>query len=320
MKKIIEAINKSKNVAIFTHTRPDPDAIGSVVAMQQALKQLNKNSTVFLEEELDLRLDFINFENVSFDFPKTEDFDLAIVLDVANPSLLNKFENQFKKFEKSICIDHHIMREQISKYDFVQTSVSSTTEILYDLFSEMNLKITPVIASCLYLGIVGDTGRFLHNNTTAKTLKIASSLIQNGANINHINKKLFLRKTKELILGTKILFNNLDFKKNILFSHLSLADYKNEKINPASSSQLIGFLNGIENIDIVVVLNEKSKNEINISLRSTENFDVSLIAKHFGGGGHKQASGFQNIKGDILQIKETVYKYIKENLNEIKIK
>lgn len=320
MKEIMEAINKSKNVALFTHTKPDPDAIGSIVAMQQALKQLNKNSTVFLEEGLELKLDFIKFENVSFDFSEMEDFDLAIVLDVANLSLLNKFENQFKRFENSICIDHHMMREQISKNDFVETSASATSEILFDLFSEMNLTLTPVIASCLYLGIVGDTGRFLHNNTTAKTLKVASLLIESGADINHINKNLFLKATKELTLGTKILFNNLDFRDNILISHLRLTDYKNEKIRPVSSSELIGLLNGIENIDIVIVLNEKNKNEINVSLRSTENFDVSLVANHFGGGGHKQASGFQNIKGDILQVKETIYNYIQENLNKIKIK
>ena len=70
----------------------------------------------------------------------------------------------FSSFKNSICIDHHPMRENVAKIDFVNTSACATTEILSDLFMQMNIKISPQIASCLYTGIAGDTGRFLHNN------------------------------------------------------------------------------------------------------------------------------------------------------------
>lgn len=320
MNKIIELLNKSDNIALFTHTKPDPDAIGSVGAMNFALKQLNKNVTVFVEENLPSNLNFIQFDNMSFELPDVQKFDLAIALDIANLSLLTKFEKQFVNFKNSVCIDHHPMRQQIAKYDFVQTSACATAEILFDLFIKMSVKITPEIADCLYAGIAGDTGRFLHSNTNARTFEISKTLIESGAKIFDINNILFAKITKELVLASKILYNNLDFKGNILFSYLSLNDFKKEKIKPASSADLIGLLNGIEDIDIIVVLNEKNKNEINVSLRSTANYNVSIVAKHFGGGGHKQASGFQKLEGDIFKLKETVYDYIQKNIEKIKIK
>lgn len=320
MDKIIELIKKSDNIALFTHTKPDPDAIGSVGAMQLALKQLNKTATVFFEEDLPFCLDFLQFDNVSFKLPDIQMYDLAIALDVANIKLLNKFEKQYTNFKNSVCIDHHPMREQVAKYDFVKISACATAEIIFDLFSKMNIKITPQIADCIYAGIVGDTGRFLYTNTTARTFEIAKLLVNYGARISYVNNILFSKKSRDLISGAKILFNNLDFRGSILFSHLSLKDYETEKIKPVSSADLIGLLSGIENIDIIIVLNEKIKNEISAGLRSTENFDVSIIAKNFGGGGHKQASGFQNLKSDIIEAKEIIYNYIIKNIKIIKIK
>ncbi|MDD2445677.1 MAG: DHHA1 domain-containing protein, partial [Clostridia bacterium] len=123
--------------------------------------------------------------------------------------------------------------------------------------------------------------------------------------------------TKELAKGIKILFSNLDFRGNILFSTLSLKDYKIEKISPVSSADLIGYLTDIENIDIFIVLNEKSKNKISASLRSNNKYDISIVAKQFGGGGHKQASGLQEMIGDIGEVKENIYKYISNNLQSL---
>lgn len=320
MNQIIELIKKSKNIALFSHTKPDPDAIGSTSALQYALIQLNKNVTVFFEEKPTFNLDFIKFENLEFSPQDLKNFDLAIALDVANIKLLNKFEKFFASFQNSVCFDHHPMREMVAKFDYVVTSACATVEILFDLFKKMKIKLTPQIASCLYTGLVGDTGRFLYNNTNSKTFEIAKVLVDNGAKINYINSNLFKKTTKEMALGTKILYNNLDFRNDILFSTLSLKDYKKEKIKPVSSADLIGLLAGIENVNIFIVLNEKSKNEINASLRSTENYDISIVAKHFGGGGHKQASGLQNLKGDINQSKELIYDFIIKNLDKIKIK
>ncbi|MDD3397653.1 MAG: bifunctional oligoribonuclease/PAP phosphatase NrnA [Clostridia bacterium] len=320
MDKVIELIKKSESIALFSHTKPDPDAIGSVGALQYALKQLNKKVTVFFEDKLTLNLDFFKFENLEFAPQDIKKFDLAIALDVADIKLLNKFEKYFSSFKNSICIDHHLMRGKVSKLDFVNTSACATAEILFDLLMKMNLKITSQIASCLYTGIAGDTGRFLHNNTNARSFEIAKILVDNGAKINYINNNLFKKTTKEMALGMKILLNNLDFRNDVLFSSLSLKEYRKEKIKPVASSELIGFLAGIENINIIIVFNEKGKNEINASLRSTENYDISIVAKHFGGGGHKQASGLQNFKGNLNQAKEQIYDFIIKNIDKIKIK
>jgi phosphoesterase RecJ-like protein len=319
MRQIIKTINSSNKIALITHMKPDPDAIGSVWAMYFALKQLNKKVSVFLEEPLPKIFAYLEPEinDIYYNDKNLKDNDLVIALDIANTKLLGKFEKAYSKCKNSVCIDHHPMRKMLAEYEFVVDNACATTEILYDLFFSMKIKITKQIANCIYTGIVGDTGRFLYNNTNTKTFKIASELAEIGVDINFINTILINKITKDLAKGIKILFSNLDFRGNVLFSTLSLEDYKNEKINPVSSADLIGYLTDIENIDIFIVLNEKNKNNISASLRSNNKYDISIIAKHFGGGGHKQASGLQDVKGNINEVKENIYKYIINNFNNL---
>ncbi|MDD4685724.1 MAG: bifunctional oligoribonuclease/PAP phosphatase NrnA [Clostridia bacterium] len=319
MRHIIEMINSANKIALITHTKPDPDAIGSVWALYFALKQLNKKVSVFFEEPLPKIFDYLEpvINDVYYNGTNLKDNDLIIALDIANTKLLGKLKEPYVKFKNSVCIDHHPMRKMEAGYEFVVDNACATTEILYDLFFTMEIKITKQIANCIYTGIVGDTGRFLYSNTNAKTFKMAYELAKNNADINFINTILMNKITKELAKGIKILFSNLDFRGNILFSTLSLKDYKIEKISPVSSADLIGYLTDIENIDIFIVLNEKSKNKISASLRSNNKYDISIVAKQFGGGGHKQASGLQEMIGDIGEVKENIYKYISNNLQSL---
>ncbi|MDD3232200.1 MAG: bifunctional oligoribonuclease/PAP phosphatase NrnA [Clostridia bacterium] len=319
LSEIVNLIKNAKNIALFTHIKPDPDAIGSVWSMYFALKQIKKNVNVFMEETIS---DFgvLQYENIQHEFDKNK-FDLVIALDVANSILLGKYEKDFLNFSNSICIDHHLARQKIGNVEFVANDAASTTEILFDLFNklEINIDIDKKIVNCIYLGIVGDTGRFMYNNTTSKTFKIAHILTEKGADVHKINLSLSKKLTKNMLKNLRILYNNIDIKDDILFSTIRLKDYKKYKCKSVSTNELIGFLTNVDKINIVIVLIEKEKNIINASLRSSEFFDASFIAKAFGGGGHKLAAGIQNLTGSVKQVKDKIYYFIKENINNIKL-
>ena len=317
LSEIVNLIKNAKNIALFTHIKPDPDAIGSVWSMYFALKQIKKNVNIFMEETIS---DFgvLQYKNMKHEFDKNQ-FDLIIALDVADSVLLGKYENEFLNFNNSICIDHHLTRQKIGNVEFVANEAASTTEILFDLFNKLGIDIDKKIANCIYLGIVGDTGRFMYNNTTSKTFKIAHILTEKEADIHKINLSLSTKLTKNMLKNLRILYNNIDIRDDILFSTIRLKDYKKYKCKPVSTNELIGFLTNVDKIIIVVVLIEKEKNIINVSLRSREFFDVSFIAKAFGGGGHRLASGIQNLTGSVKQVKDKIFEFIKENIDNIKL-
>lgn len=316
MKEIIEKIKKANNIAIFTHRKPDPDAIGSAFAFYFMLKQLNKKANIFLEEHLKKNLDFFATEK-----PKTsvklKEFDLVVALDCGSALMLGKFEETFKNHQNTLCIDHHAYRTSFAQTEYVNTKACSTCEILFNLFNKMKIKITKDIATALYAGIIGDTGRFLHPNTTSEIMNIGSKLLSLGADFNLINTKLFKSNSLNKMQLLQIALSKMVKEHNILYCDLTLEDYGQAKCLPSESYEIIGTLASIEGVDIAILFNEIKKDVVNISFRSTPNFNVAIIAQNFGGGGHKQASGITEIQGKIADTKQKILKFIKENKKAI---
>ena len=318
MKKIIQKIKKAKYIGLLIHTKPDPDAIGSASAFYFALKQKNKKVDIILEEKLPNNLQFFNIENIVYKIEENK-YDLLISLDCGSIRLLTKYAKTFETFENTISLDHHSNREKLGKIEYVDATASSTAEILFSLFSKMKIKMTKEIATSLYAGLVGDTGRFLHDNTTAKVFEIASKLVKFGANTNLINTKLFRSDSKEKISLLKLMLENLQIKNGVAISCLTLADYKKSHCIPSQSYELINTLQAMEEINIAIILNEIKPNLVNASLRSKQGFDVSIIAQNFNGGGHKQASGCREIAGSLEEIKTQILAFISKHKKEIKI-
>ena len=199
MKKIIEYIKNSKNIAIFAHVNPDPDALGSVVAFYHAMKKLGKDCCIFLDELPDEKFSFLNFQLF-----KTEDdcktYDLGVALDSSDAKRLAKMDI-FEKCKTKIAIDHHFVHDNFANYDYVIASASSCCEVLFAVFKTLKIKLDSNITTALYLGLAGDTGCFLFDNTTEFTHECASELFKAGADYLLVNNKIFrTKKFNELLL------------------------------------------------------------------------------------------------------------------------
>ena len=198
----------------------------------------------------------------------------------------------------------------------VNSKCCSTTEVLYDLCKFLNLEIDADMATALYMGIVGDTGRFMHNNTTADTLCTASKLVAAGANIQLINDKLYRSNSVEKLTLMQILLSIMQIVDNIVFCSLTLYDYGKAHCKPSESYELIDILNSVKNANVAILFNEIKNDVVNVSFRSTNNIDVSYIASKFGGGGHKQAAGIKEIMQPIERVQESILnvtrKYLKD--------
>jgi phosphoesterase RecJ-like protein len=283
--KIVENIKKNKNILLLTHKNPDVDAVGSVYALARFIKKKFNNNIKIIFDDYSERNNIIKkFDSEDLDLNQIK---LVIVLDCGDKKRLGSLE-EIVETKFIINIDHHISNSNFGNLNIV-IDVSSTCEIIFEFINKIDKScLDNDIASCLYAGIICDTGGMRFSNTTARTHKIISKLLKFDFNFSEIYNKLLILLSIEEINLLKIALNNFKIINSLAICCLnrdSLRDIKNK-----SSSLLVNFLKNICGIEIAVVIMEIEEDMCKVSFRSN-NFDVCKTAKKFGGGGHKLASG-----------------------------
>lgn len=290
MKNIIKFIENSKNVAVFAHVNPDPDALGSMIAFYHAMKDMGKNCSIFLNELPNEKFAFLNFKlfKLEDDF---KEYDLAVALDSSDKKRVEQIEI-FEKCKYKIAIDHHLIHDDFCDCDFVNSKASSCCEVLFSVFNELKIKFNKDIATALYLGLAGDTGCFLFDNTSAFTHYCASKLLEYGADLQLVNNKVFrTKKFNELVL-LKEFISNIIVDENVGLGVILTKDKIKANCEDFDTTEFVNYIKEIEGIDIAILIKQVTRGEYKVSLRSSNNYDVSQLAHSFGGGGHKQASAF----------------------------
>lgn len=292
MKTTLKLLKKAKKIALFSHASPDPDTIGSTIALFIALKKMGKKVDLFCEDDIPENYNFldctINYNASSFNYL---DYDLLVAVDVASGHMLGKFEQDFKIHKNTLRLDHHTKGDLSASKNLVE-SYSACGVLIYKLLKKLRAKINKNIATALYFAICGDTGIFRNNNTDSETFLIASRLIDAGAEMRKVYTEFFDKKTVPYLkLTSSILLNaktNDEFGFVIMTA--SMADY--EKFNTSSEESIGNLPNTYLNCGykLAVILKEKDDG-VHCSLRSKFEYDCSLVAETFGGGGHKNASG-----------------------------
>ena len=311
--KIFDYLNSSETVAIFTHIRPDGDCLGSALALGIALENEGKKVDYYCPSQINESFMFL--PNIKrFNKPKLKKYDLAIAVDSSDLNRLSQTGEIFCGAKKTIKIDHHISEENYAELNYVYR-LPSTCEIIYDLLKQMKLPITKDIALALYSGVSSDTGCFIHSNTTSNTHKVASELIDLGADFYKANYWLFKYKTLGQVELIKCAYNNMTFLENgkIVFVYVKIKDLEKCKLTNLDSYILVDNFVGIQGVDLTVVLTEDTPNFYFVSFRGNDKIRCDKIANVFGGGGHINASGCK-IRGTIQNIKNRIIKAYNDNL------
>ena len=163
---IVEEIKKAESIVVLTHETPDGDAIGSSLAMYNALKQIGKNVDVIIPE-CPRNFDFLAGAKDVKKEGKTDNYDLAIALDCATIDRLNGWKNYLDEANVTINIDHHTKNGMFADYNYVNPAAPACAQILIIVLEALNIKITKDIGSCLLAGIITDTGGFKNQGVSA---------------------------------------------------------------------------------------------------------------------------------------------------------
>lgn len=308
---IDDFLRDTSTLAIFGHVRPDGDCVGSTLALYNYITDNfpNIKIQVYLERfpESYKILNGADKALPLFEGSDDQPYDAAFLLDT--PS----FERVgaggvpcLQKARKTCNIDHHISNPlSLCDLNIVKPEASSACEVLFDQFDPS--KISVRTASCLYLGIVHDTGAFKFSNTGKHTMEVVGALIEKGIDFARIiNETYYTRTYKQtLVTGHVLSHCKLALEGKVVHAFVTPETMKEFDVTPVDLSNVIDTLREVSGTEVALFLypvNGKYK----ISLRSNYVVDVNAIAKEFGGGGHTRAAG-----GDTdLTPEETIQKIL----------
>jgi phosphoesterase RecJ-like protein len=274
-----------------------------------------KNVECAMKDPLPEILDFLPEINNIKPIDQTKEYDLAILVDAAGVFRAGAKVNA-KEF---IRIDHHIGGEFYGGYDTIDTTAPSTTYIIANLLKEWDEElIDKEIASCLYTGLITDTGSFRHNNVDDRTFEMARFLVKKGADPSYIAKMVFERNKLSTIRLLQETLATLELYEDGKIASLVV---ERETLNKcdAKEEETEGFVNyarSIKGVEVAFIMIQKEDLETwRVSLRGKGSIDVRNIASFFGGGGHKDAAGCK-IKGEKEEVKRKIVSKISEELKK----
>lgn len=316
---IHNAIKRYHHFLITTHVRADGDGIGSEVALYCALRDKGKSVCIANDSPVPQIFKFIVPNTGTYIYPELpkEPPEVIFTLDCPTLDRIGKIKEIIPKDAIIINIDHHISNEYFGNFNWVLADMCATGEIILSLLKEMNINITPDVATALYVAIVTDTGRFTHANTTPEALRAAAFLIERGARHTEISKYVYNTNPYNLIqLHAQVLNTiNLYLGNRIATVWLTREMLEKTNVNAIDTQEFADIPVSIDGVSIGVLFREmKEPNWVKVSLRSRNGFDVNTIAKKFGGGGHKYAAGCE-IQGNIEQVQQLILKEIEKALS-----
>ncbi|GAA0600912.1 bifunctional oligoribonuclease/PAP phosphatase NrnA [Virgibacillus siamensis] len=285
---IISAIKKYDTIIIHRHVRPDPDAYGSQAGLKEIINASFPNKQVFAVGEEEPSLNFLaKMDNVQ---DKMYQHALVIVCDTANAARIA--DQRYDRGAELIKIDHHPNVDQYGDTVWVDTAVSSTCELIYDLYldaKDHGFRLNAKAAMLLYAGIVGDTGRFLFPSTSKKTFQHAAELVTYNFDRSRLYEGIYNIQDNIARLRGYILQHFKLAESGMSSVRLTRQELKEFHVSPADSGQLIGVLGDIEGIKAWVFFIEED-DQIRVRLRSKGPV-VNDIAAKYNGGGHPMAAG-----------------------------
>lgn len=286
--EILNQIKAFHTIIIHRHVRPDPDAYGSQCGLAELLKNSFPEKSIYVVGDNDPSLTFL------YQMDKIEDEiyqdALVIVCDTANKERI--CDQRYHKGKMLIKIDHHPNEDPYGDIVWVDTSASSVSEMIYEFYlfgKDQGLALSQKAASLIYAGIVGDTGRFLFSNTTKKTFKYASELIEYGFSFTDIYEEMYKTKRNVAKLNGYVLQNFTVTDSGAAHIKLDKTLLMEYGVTASEASQLVGVLGNIEGIKAWVLFVQEDE-EIRVRFRS-KRIVINELAKRFNGGGHPLAAG-----------------------------
>ena len=282
--KIIKEFNR---IIIHRHNHPDGDALGSQLGLAELIKDNFADKEVYVVGDVATRLPFVEAKMDEIPDEYYNDA-LAIILDCGSARMI--CDERYKTAAKTLRFDHHIYCEKIADVDIVDNTYESACGMVAMFAKECGLKLSPVSATHIYMGMVTDSGRFVFDSTTARTFELAAFLMSQPIDLNTLYYNLYAEDFSEIIEKADNMHKIKFTENNVAYIYTAREDLPpSSDAAPVVSSGLVGLMHDIKGVFVWVNFTE-AEDGVHAELRSNR-YNINPIAVKYGGGGHKKASG-----------------------------
>ena len=288
------AIRQSQSIVLACHVNPDGDALGSMLGLALALIPLGKSVVCLSEDGVPDILRFLPGSEIVRQATDQAAFDLALVVDSGDlPRVGASVQPVIGRAKCVVDIDHHVTTGAFGDVRVLDARAASTAEIVYALLLTLDAPITPQIATCLFTGIITDTGSFRFQNVTPNTLQVAAALLEAGAPPAFISEHVFENRTfaATQLLGHALASLQKTSDSRIVWAHITASDFAEVGATDQDTEGIVSYVRGVRDTEVGILFREMAGGGIRVSLRARESVNVAEIAALFGGGGHRMASG-----------------------------
>lgn len=285
-------IKEYETIIIHRHVNPDPDALGSQGGLAMLLMESFPDKRILKAGGVPENLHFLG----QMDKITEADYQnsLVIITDTGNEPRIDGNHEWMKQAKKWIKFDHHPNEDHYADLEFVDTNASSSCEVIYEFYeaNKEELNLTTKAAYLLYAGIVGDTGRFLFNNTTPRTMEIASQLLSFGFDFTKLNR-YFIEKEENVTRMSGYIEQNFTINEaGVAYIIVDQALLDQFKVTRDETASMVGLMGNVKDVKAWGFFIEKGDEQgvYRCRLRSKE-APIVDIARNHDGGGHPLASG-----------------------------
>ncbi|MFY0675214.1 MAG: bifunctional oligoribonuclease/PAP phosphatase NrnA [Bacteroidia bacterium] len=326
--KLIDFVSSCNDYVITFHQNPDGDAIGSGLALHLFLRKLGKRGVVVSPNAIGDYLKWLpdidnvlNYEDSPHSNNKTlKQAGAIFCLDFNDPNRAGELENSIIDSKaKKVLIDHHLEPKKFAQFEYHDTQSPATAQLIFNLISEIDESMLDAeIATCLYTGLMTDTGSFRFPSTNAQTHLAISKLMQTGFNHAVIHENIFDTYTENQL---HLLGNTISQRHEIIsefstsYMYVTLTDYETYNIQKGDTEGLVNYNLQLEGVNFGVLFIENEE-MVKISFRSKGDFPANEFAKrYFQGGGHLNAAGgrsFISLERTIKRFKSKLKDFVEE--------
>ena len=295
--EMLSALNNANSILLCCHISPDGDAIGSLLAAGLTLRSLGKRVTMACGDPVPRQFAFLPCvqEIVNAEALRDRQFDLAFAVDTATLERMGACAEAYLQAPVTMQLDHHGGNPGYAQYNVVDGKAAAAGCVVRRFMKTLNVPLTQEIAACLYCAVSTDTGNFVQPNTTAEAFAIMAELMEAGLNLDEAARQLHLLREEP---SARLLGRALNSLK--IFGHgkcasmrITAQDYRACHALPEHSPAIVNYALNVVGVEAVFLAEERESGEVKASLRSLPGLDVAAIARKYGGGGHKQASGMR---------------------------
>ena len=310
LNRIASVLREGSCFLLMTHRDPDPDGIGSMLALGKALLNAKKDVVLLTEKPVS------GPENVlkgadkivqHLDFEKH--LDGVVVLDCGETERVGGPPGCLEGRKPLINIDHHETNTFFGDLNLVDANTSSAGELVFRVIEQARLPMDSEVAENIFVAIQADTGSFMYQNTTAESLKTAARMVDYGARPWEISRKMMGEYGVSRLKLLEMALSNIEFhhRGEVGMISLSLEMFERAQAYRADSEKFIDYPRFMSGVELAVLIRQTGENDYEFSLRSNDRVNVARLASLFGGGGHARAAGFKchgsmgDLKKDFLK-------------------